>query len=401
MKTLLALAPLLALQHPAPACALEQDSAQEGPKAERQRRKPSSREQDPLSILAGKLLAFAVSSKDEVATTPPGKWANVFGFTYFRYTERGSGHKKTSLNGMIGRMADGVASIIGEEKARSLAALSASQSKVEAAAIGAREAISRGLYAWRQGPFEGEAEARAELLALGKANGERLADLLEERIPRYRAVLESLDASQLEQLARLRAGNYDGPLDLSVRKLAPSREAKQVSTLILGKFLTWSTSTHEMASLIDAGRPAVFFGFAGLRLANRESSKVSSGLRRNASRVLLATLDEEQREALSAIVKEQETLLELYLSTRGALCALLNPKEWTQSGEPEWDEVRALCVVSEVTEVRLGLLQARRMGSLLATLTDEQRAELGQFNVDASGEKRSAGGGQKRQRGRK
>jgi len=226
--------------------------------------KAELKEQDPLSIVSGKLLAFAVSSEEQVASTPPGKWANVFGFTYFRYTERGTGKQKANINGLISKMAEGVIGQLDNESVEAIKSVAKKQSEIEIRAIQHRNEISRLLFQWREKPGD-----ESRILALAEDNGKLLAELLEQRITVYSQVLARMTAQQREGLTKVRKGEYATTNARRVASMAKTRDAKRELTLLFGKFVTWATSTAEMSEVIDAGRPAVFFGFANLRKTKR------------------------------------------------------------------------------------------------------------------------------------
>lgn len=324
------------------------------------------KEQDPLSIVSGKLLAFSVSSEEQVTTTPPGKWANLFGFTYFRYTERGSGKEKASINGLINDMAEGVIEQLDESGVEAMKSIVRQQGEIEVKANENRQEISRQMFQWREATGD-----EARILAIAEENGKLLSELLEQRIEVYSKTLSGMNAQQRMQLSAVRKGESIAENRKRVASLAGNREAKRELTLLLGKFVTWATSTPEMSAVIDAGRPAVFFGFADLRIRNRQGNRPSTSLRRDASRIMLKTLDDSQREKLKELVDDQAALMKTYLETRGELAQALNPNS-QQKSEIDWATIRDLCMESEVAEAKLGILQAQKMGEIVRSLSNSQ-----------------------------
>lgn len=242
-----------------------------------------------LSIVAGKMLAFAVSSVDDAAAAPPGKWVNVYGFIYYRYTERGSGNTKANMNGLRQRMADGVATVLNADQLRAMAGMTGDQHSLEVKAALNRDRIVRELFKWR----DGDGGDEALVLALAKENGQIVAQVLAQRSRVYGEVLLSLNDGQMTDLRRVRNGQHSGVVSKAsgaIRSEDGSRIDKLQATLLLADVLTWATGTEEMNRVIDEGRPAVFFGFASLRAADRNSGSPSNGLRRDASRIVRNTL---------------------------------------------------------------------------------------------------------------
>lgn len=335
-------------------------------------------QQDQLQIVAGKLLSMAVSSEEEVAVSPPGKWVNTWGFTYFRYTERGTGRNKVSLNGLLSKMADGAASVLNENQLRLMTNIVAHQENLEAEASKNREELIRELFQWRT---KGKGD-KARILALAEKNGQLLAELLNERRQAYEQICESLTSEQDKQLRAVRAGEFQSTK--SVRKLARSKKQKQELTLMLGKFITWSTGTPDMNRVIDAGRPAVFFGFANLRMANRNSGKRSQSLRGDASKTMLGLLNARQMTMLKELISEQAKYLKSYLDQRGQLGALLSRNPST-GAILETSMIKELCVGSEVAEAQLGIIQAERMSSIIRSFSDAQTLQLDRFKSTTAG----------------
>lgn len=336
-----------------------------------------SKKQDQLSIVGGKALSFAVSTEDEIASTPPGKWANVYGFTYYRYTERGTGKEKVSLNGLVKEMADGVATVFDDDQRQLIADIVTEQKSIEAKATRNRIQISKELLKWRDGSKGDE----SKILSLAKENGQLLSTLIAQRSPVYGKIQHSLTKEQLSDLRRVRNREHKGIIPNAsgnVRSKDGSKVDKKEATLLLAKFLTWSTGTEAMNQVVDAGRPAVFFGFAKMRVTNRAGSKVSKSLRRDASRALFDTLDDAQMLGLKKLVTDQSKFLEIYYETRKQIGTLVTGYQ-DKSYEMNLTELQKLCIQSEIAEAQLGLLQAKELGRLISSLSERQRKTLREF----------------------
>lgn len=146
---------------------------------------------DPLPIVAGKLLSFAVSTADECAYTPPGKWVNLYGVVYYRYVERGTGDEKNSVAGLVKESAEAVASILTNEQVSQLAAIVPQQLIWEDQARSNRDLIARELYKWRLG----ETGDETLILNLTSENGTILKDLVHQRTSVYGETFKSFTAA--------------------------------------------------------------------------------------------------------------------------------------------------------------------------------------------------------------
>ncbi len=329
---------------------------------------------DQLAIVAGKLLSYAVSTEDECAYTPPGKWINIYGTVYYRYVERANG---LSVEGLIKESAEATASILTSEQLHLIVELVADQTSKEIQGLANRDIISRELYKWKSGN-EGSEEL---ILRLTYENGHLLKDIIEQRTQVYGEIIKQLTNTQKNNLCSARVSQFNGvdPDDLNtIKKQLETDEEKAVLNIILAKFFSWATGTVSMNKLVDDGRPAVYFGFANLRVEDREGEDVSSGLRGEASKFILSILTPTQLEALHNLVSDQRTYLEYYFESRGNLASLLMDYQ-SNTGSADPHELSSICVNSEIAESQLGITQAKKMGNIIQSLNNDQMQILVDF----------------------
>lgn len=332
---------------------------------------------DPLAIVAGKAMSFAASNVDECAYTPPGKWVNSYGSTYLRYVERGEGTEKEDISGSVKVFAEGVASVLTEDQMNTLLENISEQTSLELEALENRDLIARELYKWRQGTAGDE----SHLMELGEKNGRILYDLLTQRTEDYGSVVQNLTADQKESLALVRTNEYTEatPDDLEAIKASLSSEDERARlTIMLYKFLSWSTGTEAMNRFIDDGRPAVFFGFANLRVENITGEDQVLSLRKDASDLFLNILNTEQTDAIKNLVSEQADVLEGHFESRRVIGSGLMGYQ-KSDGMVNLDELLETCIESERNEVELAILQAKRMSEIILDLSDEQLQKLIDF----------------------
>ncbi len=332
---------------------------------------------DQLPIVAGKLLSYAVSTADECAYMPPGKWINVYGTVYYRYIERGSGENKVSVNGLVKQNTEIAASILSQDQMDQIISILPNQLEWENEARLNRDLIARELYHWKSGS-QGDEEL---ILRLTHENGSLLKNLVHQRTYVFAGIVNDLTAAQIEGFCLSRTAENDAinPEDLkNIKNQLSSEDEKTTLNLILSKFFVWATGTESMNQLVDDGRPGVYFGFANLRIEDREGEDVSNGLRKEASDLIIETLNAEQSSALSNLVAAQEGYLSSYYSTRAELASTLI-HYLTDATSIQTDELQELCTQSEIAETQLALLQAKEMGRILQSMDSEQMQILVDF----------------------
>jgi len=325
---------------------------------------------DQLPIVAGKLLSYAVSSEDECAYMPPGKWVNLYGMVYYRYTERGSGNDKLSVNGLVKESAEAVASILNKDQLAEIISIISQQLIWENQARNNRDLISRELYKWKSG-IEGDENL---ILNLTKENGVLLKNIIHQRTTIYATVMKELSDEQKNNfcLSRTLENNEINPNDLkNLKNQLNNDDEKTTLNLILSKFFVWATGTEEMNQLVDDGRPAVYFGFANLRIEDREGNNVSNGLRKEASDLISNTMNSSQKTTLNNLVSLQENYISTYFLTRANLASKL--VEYLSNDSPiNTYELLDLCTNSEIAESQLAILQAKEMGNIIQSLDATQ-----------------------------
>ena len=334
---------------------------------------------DQLPIVAGKLLSYAVSTADECAYMPPGKWINVYGTVYYRYIERGSGENKVSVNGLVKQNAEIAATILSQDQMDQIVSILPQQLEWENEARFNRDLIARELYQWKSGAVGDE----NLILGLTHENGSLLKNLVHQRTSVFAAIVNDLTASQIEGFCRSRTAENDtiDPEDLkNIKNQLSSEDEKTTLNLVLSKFFVWATGTESMNQLVDDGRPGVYFGFANLRIEDRSGEEVSSGLRKEASDLIMETLNAEQSSTLNNLVAAQQGYLSAYYSTRAELASALVGYLTDATTTPS-EGLLALCIQSEEAETRLGLLQAKEMGRILQSMDPEQMQILVDFKA--------------------
>ena len=332
---------------------------------------------DQLPIVAGKLLSYAVSTEEECAYTPPGKWVNLYGMVYYRYIERGSGDDKVSVNGLVKESAEAVASILTNDQLEEILAIIPQQLNWENQARINRDLISRELYQWKSG-IEGDENL---ILNLSHENGGLLKNIIHQRTTVYSNIMKELSNEQKNGfcLSRTLTNNEINPDDLkNLKNQLSNDDEKTTLNLVLSKFFVWATGTEEMNQLVDDGRPAVYFGFANIRIEDRAGDDVSNGLRKEASDLIINTLNSTQSTTLNNLVSLQENFLSTYFTTRADLASKLSEYLWNDFSV-NTDELLDLCITSEVAESRLALLQAEEMGNIIQSMDSTQLQVLIDF----------------------
>ena len=157
-----------------------------------------------------------------------------------------------------------------------------------------------------------------------------------------------------------------------------NKEERTVLRLILHKFFVWSTGLEAMNRLVDSGRPAVFFGFAYLRVDDRAGEEPSNGLRGEASKLIDNLLDENQGIILDKLIEDQADQLASYFKDRGDLASLIMNYQRANL-TIDTDAIAQLSVSSEVVETALAISQAKAMGMIVQSLTTEQMKVLTDF----------------------
>ena len=332
---------------------------------------------DQLPIVAGKLLSYTVSTEDECAYMPPGKWVNLYGIVYYRYVERGSGDDKVSVNGLVKESAEAVASILTNDQLEEILAIVPQQLVWENQARINRDLISRELYKWKSG-IEGD---ESLILDLSHENGGLLKNIIHQRTSVYSKIMKELSNEQKNGfcLSRTLTNNEINPDDLkNLKNQLSNDDEKTTLNLVLSKFFVWATGTEEMNQLVDDGRPAVYFGFANIRIEDRAGDDVSNGLRKEASDLIINTLNSTQSTTLNNLVSLQENYLSTYFTTRADLASKLSEYLWNDLSV-NTDELLDLCITSEVAESRLALLQAEEMGNIIQSMDATQLQVLIDF----------------------
>lgn len=333
---------------------------------------------DQLPIVAGKLLSYAVSTADECAYMPPGKWVNLYGMVYYRYIERGSGDTKVSVSGLVKETAEAVASVLTPEQLDKIIAIIPQQLAWENTARSNRDSIALELYQWKSGTAGDE----ALILALSRENGTLLKNVTHQRTAIFAEIVNGLTATQREGFCLSRTAENDqiDPEDLKSLKNQLSNEAEKTTlNLVLSKFFVWATGTERMNQLVDDGRPGVYFGFANLRIEDREGEEVSNGLRRDASNLILETMNATQQTRLNNLVLAQESHLSTYFTTRANLATAL--VGYLNTASISLENVLEICINSEVAEAQLAILQAKEMGHIIQSFDATQWQILNDFKA--------------------
>ena len=223
----------------------------------------------------------------------------------------------------------------------------------------------------------------ALILSLSRENGTLLKNVTHQRTAVFAEIVNGLAATQREGLCLSRTAENDqiDPEDLKNLKNQLSSEAEKTTlNLVLSKFFVWATGTERMNQLVDDGRPGVYFGFSNLRIEDRESEEVSNGLRRDASNLILETMNTTQQTRLNNLVVAQENHLSTYFITRANLAtALVSYLTTTTKISPE--ELLDICINSQVAEAQLAIIQAKEMGHIIQSLDDDQWQILTDFKA--------------------
>ena len=296
---------------------------------------------------------------------------------YYRYIERGSGDDKVSVNGLVKESAEVVASILTNDQLEEILAIVPQQLNWENQARINRDKISRELYQWKSG-IEGDENL---ILNLSRENGELLKKIIHQRTTVYSNIMKELSNEQKNGfcLSRTLTNNEINPDDLkNLKNQLSNDDEKTTLNLVLSKFFVWATGTEEMNQLVDDGRPAVYFGFANIRIEDRAGDDVSNGLRKEASDLIINTLNSTQSTTLNNLVSLQENYLSTYFSTRVDLASKLSEYLWNDLSV-NTDELLDLCITSEVAESRLALLQAEEMGNIIQSMDAHQLQVLIDF----------------------
>lgn len=327
---------------------------------------------DPLPIVQGKILSWAVSTDDEIAYTPPGKWVNVYGTVFYRYVERAQGDAIK-----VNEVAATTTNILTTSQVSQFKTILENQTLLEEKGIANRENIARELIKWKDGSNGNE----AKVLELAEQNGQFFSDLIIERTEVFSDIFNSLSYTQRDSMCEIRKISNHSESDTTILDNLSdglSSEQKSVLRLLLHKFFVWSTSLVEMTKLVDDGRPAVFFGFANLRVEDRAGDNPSSGLRGESSKLIANLLDQNQNEILNKLIEDQESSLNAYYETRADLAALLMDYQ-SENFTPDLSKISNISKSSELEEVKLGIIQAKAMGEIIQSFSQEQMQELIDF----------------------
>ena len=193
--------------------------------------------------------------------------------------------------------------------------------------------------------------------------------------------MKQLSEEQKNDLCLARVSQYNGinPDDLtSVKKQFATSEQKAVVNIVFSKFFAWATGTVDMNKLVDDGRPAVYFGFANLRIEDREGNDVSAGLRGESSKLLLQTLNSSQLAVLNNLIADQKPFIDTYFETRADIATMIM-KYRSETATVDPNELAALCLKSEIAESELGLIQAKEMSKIIQSLSAAQMKVLTDF----------------------
>lgn len=334
----------------------------------------SPKEVNPLQIIEGKLLSWTVSTDDEIAYTPPGKWANVYGKTYYRYVERAHG---AAIK--VNQVAASTANILNPEQLKMITAIVSDQSKIETKGLANRALIARELIKWRNGGQGDE----GMILKIANENGNMFTKLILQNASVYGKIFQSLTNEQKNAMAALRKTSdhaHSSTMVLSSIDKSFSKEERTVLKILLSDFFIWATGTEEMNRYIDSGRPAVFFGFANLRVKNRAGKNVSPGLRGEASKVVERLLDAKQKAALDQLIIDQANLLVSYYKERGDLASKIMGYQSANSTVDK-QAISDLCVSSEVDEAKLAIIEAKGMAAIIQSFSPDQIKVLHDFKA--------------------
>lgn len=327
---------------------------------------------DPLPIVEGKILSWAVSTDDEIAYTPPGKWVNVFGTVYYRYVERAEG-----ANIKVNEVAASASNILTTEQLDMILEIVEVQAKGETQAITNRNLIARELIKWRDGDNADE----QFILQLAQENGELLGRLIKQKAAVYGAIIKELSITQKNDMCELRksSDHANSSTDiLSSFDDSMSSEERNILRLLLSKFFIWTTSLEEMNKVVDTGRPAVYFGFANLRIEDRSGENVSAGLRGEVSKLVGNLISADQKTVLDQLITDQTNSLDTYYSSRAELAHEIMSYQ-VADAIADVDVISNLAILSELAEAELAIIQAKGMATIIRSFSQEQMQTLIDF----------------------
>lgn len=331
-------------------------------------------EQDPLPIVRGKILSWAVSTDDEIAYAPPGKWVNIYGKTYYRYVERADG---AALK--VNEMAASATNILTTEQISLITKIVSDQTKNELQLIANRATISRELIKFRK--KENADETLIQKLA--QNNGFLLAELIKQSGATYGEIFKSLTNSQKNAMCEKRkiADHANSNTDiLSALGKSLTSDENTVLKALLSDFFIWATGSEEMNKYVDAGRAAVFFGFANLRVEDRAGTDVSKGLRSEASNIIEKLLNNNQTARLNKLITEQENSLSTYFTSRADLAHEVMAFQ-SENLSVDLDKISNISLHSEMVEADLAIIQAKAMAEIIQSFSDEQMQVLLDFKA--------------------
>lgn len=329
-------------------------------------------EQDPLPIVQGKILSWAVSTDDEIAYTPPGKWVNIYGKTYYRYVERAEGAELK-----VNQIAASASNILTSEQINIITAIVSNQTKGEIQAITNRGTISRELIKFRNGENADE----DLILKLANDNGIILGELVKQGASAYGEVFKSLTNTQKNALCEKRKisdHENSSTAIMSALGKAFTKDEHTVLNMLMADFFIWATGVEDMNKYVDAGRAAVFFGFANLRVEDRAGEEVSSGLRGESSKIIDNVLDDNQHATLDQLIIDQEKSLAAYYSTRADLAHEVMSYQ-SNNATINLNAITTIALNSEVVEAELAIIEAKAMASIIQSFSDEQMQVLLDF----------------------
>ncbi|MEO0466750.1 MAG: hypothetical protein AAF216_09420 [Pseudomonadota bacterium] len=146
-------------------------------------------------------------------------------------------------------------------------------------------------------------------------------------------------------------------------------DERQLKAAIASRTLTWLTGNSASNDYISIGRVANYFGFVGLRVASGQSLSRSA-----VAMDALAVLDEDQRRELTALVDDHADALD---ETHAARIKINRALEGLLIEESvAFEDFLELGRIYGSSEAELGLVIARRFGTVAQTLTTEQAGAL-------------------------
>ena len=221
------------------------------------------------------------------------------------------------------------------------------------------------------------------ILTLAEENGKLFANLIAQKTAVYGEIYNTLTNEQKNKLCELRKTSDHASSNTEAIETLEAQfkgDERSVMRLILSKFFIWVTGLEAYNQVVDTGRPAVYFGFANLRVEDRAGEDVSNGLRSEASKLVANLLDTNQSAIMDTLIDDQTIYLDSYYQTRADLASMIMTY---QSENPTIDtnELLSLSVQSEVDEAKLAIVQAKGMGKIIRSLTADQFKVLTDFKA--------------------